>query len=95
MAVSVEEFRNEMRALHAEVHAVDEKVGAWRLSLENRVATLEAHDEDISGKDGKKGRVEKLEDIVEKMGYKFAYLAALAWMGGTVAAVVGWYFPRH
>jgi hypothetical protein len=94
MAVSVEEFRNEMRALHEEVHCVAKQLTDWKLELGERVKALEVHDLDTHG-NGQPGRLKRVEDAVIAMGNKFAYIAGSVAILGMLAALIGWFFPRH
>jgi hypothetical protein len=94
MAVSVEEFRNEMRALHEEAHSIAKQLADWKVELGERVKALEVHDAETHG-NGQPGRLKIVENAVMAMGIRFATIAGGVAILGVVAALLGWIFPRH
>jgi hypothetical protein len=69
---TVELLLAEIRALRQEFHDFKDEVNSWRQETGERMATLEAHDKDISG-NGKPGRMSDAERSIQKQN-KFIWI---------------------
>ena len=94
MEISTEDFRHYMDSLRTEVHDLSKQFNDWKVDLGERIAILEVHDADISG-NHQPGRMKLVEEAVVAMGNRFATIAGALAILGMLAALVGWFFPRH